>query len=58
MSVLYDDVQNGPVNIQEYKSFEIYAITIDISMTELISPLNKQSGLLFILTQQSMGRSY
>ena len=35
MSVLHDDVQNnGPINTQEYKSFEIYAVTIKISITE------------------------
>ena len=33
MYVLYDDVQiHGPINSQEYKSFEIYAVTI--KMTE------------------------
>ena len=34
MSVLYDDVQTGPINRQEYKSFEIYAVSIKISMIE------------------------
>ena len=35
MSVLYDDdCADGPINSQEYKSFEIYAVTIKISMTE------------------------
>ena len=32
MSVLYDDVQMD--HSQEYKSFEIYTVTIKISMTE------------------------
>ena len=34
MSVLYNDVQILPLNSQEYKSFEIYAVSIKISMTE------------------------
>ena len=34
MSALYDDVNYGPLNSQEYKSFEIYAVSIKISMTE------------------------
>ena len=35
MSVLYNDDQNdGPWNNQEYKSVEIYALSIKISMTE------------------------
>ena len=38
MSVLYmyDDVEmdGGPINSQEYKSFEIYAVTVKKSMTE------------------------
>ena len=34
---------------------EINAVTIKISMTELISPLNKQSGSPSILQLQSMG---
>ena len=37
-------MSDGPINSQEYKSFEIYEVTIKISMTEL-SPLNKRSGL-------------
>ena len=52
MSVLYDD---GPLNSQEYKSFDIYVVSIQISMTEY--QLNKRSGRPFILTQQSMGRN-
>ena len=39
---------------QEYKSFEIGAVTIKI-YCDWISPFNKLSGLLIILTQQSMG---
>ena len=34
MSVLYDDVQNGPIHSQEYNSFDIHAVTINISMIE------------------------
>ena len=34
MSVLYDDISDGPINSQEYKSFEIYAVSSKISMTE------------------------
>ena len=34
MSVLYDDVQMDQYNSQEYNSFEIYAVTMKISMTE------------------------
>ena len=45
MSVLYNDSH-------ESKSFETDAVTIKKSMTEYF---NKQSGLPFILTQQSMG---
>ena len=28
MSVFYDDASDGPINSQEYKSFEVYAVTI------------------------------
>ena len=28
MSVLYDDVSDGPLNSQKYNSFEIYAVSI------------------------------
>ena len=34
MFVLYDDVSDGLINSQEYKSFDIYAVAIKISMTE------------------------
>ena len=33
MSVLYD-VSDGPLNSQEYKSFDIYVVPIKIFMTE------------------------
>ena len=39
---------DGPIDSQEYNSFEMYAVTIKISMTVRISPLNKGSGLPFI----------
>ena len=32
--MLYDDVIDGPLYSQEYKSFEMYAVSIKISMTE------------------------
>ena len=57
MSMFYNDVQmdDGSVNSQEYKSFEIYAVTIKISMTEYHqSTFNKPSDWWFILTQQSI----
>ena len=47
---------DGPLNSQEYKSFEIYVVSIKISMTEY-HLLNKRSGRPFILTQQSIGRN-
>ena len=53
MSVLYDDVQ---MDSQEYKGFEIYAVTINISMTEYHHWINSQAYHLFSLTQQSMER--
>ena len=34
MSVLYDDVQMEPLNSQEYRRFEVYAVSIKIFMTE------------------------
>ena len=41
MSVVVWWCSDGPLNSQEYKSFEIYAVTIKISMTEYqLSPLN------------------
>ena len=43
------------INGQDYKSFEIYVVTIKIRIDDWISPLNKRSGFWFILTQQSMG---
>ena len=44
----------GSINSQEYKSFEIDAVTINIYIYDWISPLNKPSQLWFILTQQSI----
>ena len=55
MSVLYDQCSDGPINSQEYKSFEIYAVTLKTSMTEYQQVLNKRSGSPFILIQQFMG---
>ena len=44
MSVLYDDVQiYGSINSQEYKSSEIYVVTIKISMTEYHHWINGQA---------------
>ena len=54
MSVVYNDVQRVN-NSQKHKSFEINAVTMKISMTAWISPLNIQSGWPFILPLQSMG---
>ena len=48
---------DGPITIQEYNSFEIYAVSIKISTRLNISPQNERSGRPFILTQQSMGRN-
>ena len=48
MSVLYDNVRSdGPRNRQEYKSFEMYAVTIKISMTEYHNWINGQVYHLF-----------
>ena len=47
MSVLYNDVQIDTINSQEYKSFEIDAITIKISMTEYHHVINRQTYGLF-----------
>ena len=49
MSVLYNDVADGSINNQEFKFFEIDAVTIKTSMTEY-HHLNKQSGLHLIIT--------
>ena len=38
---------DGPINSQEYKSFEIYAVTIKISMTEYHHWINGQAYHLF-----------
>ena len=46
ISLLYDDVQMDQ-NSQEYKSFEIHAITIKISMTEYHPWINSQAYHLF-----------
>ena len=44
MSVLYDDVHaDGPINGQEYNIFDIYAVTIKISMTEYHHWINGQA---------------
>ena len=56
MSVLYDDVQmekNKQPGIQKF--WNLCSQYQDIY--DWISPLNKRSGLLFILTQQSVGRN-
>ena len=47
---------DGLINSQEYKSFEIYAVTIKISMTEHhhLIDLRSSSYDLF-LTMQSLG---
>ena len=37
----------GPINSQEYKSVEIYAVTIKISMTEYPHWINGQTYHLF-----------
>ena len=58
MSVLYDDVQmQCSKNSQEYKSFEIYAVTINISMTDNHHWINRQVSP-FILTRQFMGEKW
>ena len=38
---------DGPINSQKYKSFEIYAVTIKISMTEYHHWINGQTYHLF-----------
>ena len=38
---------DGPINSQEYKSFEIYAVTIKIFMTEYHHWINSQAYHLF-----------
>ena len=45
MSVLYDDVRvdGVPINRHEYRSFEIYVVTIKISMTEYHHWINRQA---------------
>ena len=47
MSVLYEDCSDGPINSQEYKSFEIDVVTIKISMTEYHHLINRQTYGLF-----------
>ena len=48
MSVLYDDVQmDWSINSQEHKSFQIYSVTIKISMTEYHHWINRQAYCLF-----------
>ena len=53
MSVLSNGVYEGSINSQECKSFEIYAGTIKISMTEYHHLINP-SGSWFILILQFM----
>ena len=38
---------DGPINSQEYKSFEIYAVSIKISMTEYHHWINGVADQLF-----------
>ena len=38
---------DGPINSQECKSFEIYAVTIKISMTEYHHRINSQANHSF-----------
>ena len=38
---------NGPVNSQEYKSFDFYTVSIKISMTEYQHWINGQADHLF-----------
>ena len=48
MSVLYDNVQmSRPINSKEYKSVDIYGVTIKISMTEYHHWINGQAYNLF-----------
>ena len=47
MSVLYDDDHSGPLNSKEYKRFEIYAVSIKISMTEYHHWINELVVHLF-----------
>ena len=47
MSVLYNDASDGSINNQEYKSFNIYAVTIKISMTEYLHLINRQTDGYF-----------
>ena len=57
MSVLYNDpFTDGSINSREYKSFDIYAVTIKIFFNDWISPLNKLSDFWFILKHQSVGK--
>ena len=42
MSVLYNDVQIDQNNSQKFKSFDIYAVTIKIFMTEYHHLINGQ----------------
>ena len=39
--------QTGPLNSQEYNSFEIYAVSIKISMTEYHHRINDLADHLF-----------
>ena len=57
MSVLYDD-SNGPFNSQDTKVLTFMrSVYQDRLGYNWISPLNKQSGYLVILTQQSVGEN-
>ena len=47
MSALYHVCSDGPINSQENKSFDIYAVIIKISMTEYHHWINGQAHHLF-----------
>ena len=47
MPVLYNDVHMDSKNSQEYKSFDIYVVTIKISMTEYRYLINSLAHGLF-----------
>ena len=47
MSVLYEWCSDGPLNSQVYKSFDIYAVTIKIPMTEYHHWINDMVDHLF-----------
>ena len=47
MSVLHKWCEDGSKNSQEYNSFEIYVVTIKISMNEYYNSINNQNYGLF-----------